>query len=118
MGTDPSENPLFSITRKLGLPSVSFIHFFYLFFHPFLPSVSHFYFLSLGFLSVSLSFPFLSSVVDPIILHTPLTPSFIPTSPYTASPFLLLLPVPNPSKPCMMMQISVPSNAGIADGLL
>src|SRR5260370_7031893 len=104
--------------RKLGLSSISFIHFFYLFFHLFPPSVSHFYLLSLRFLSVSLSFPFLSSIVDPIILHTPLTPSFIPASPYTASPFLPPLPVPNPSKPCMTMQISVPSNVGIVDGPL
>src|SRR5260370_14313075 len=114
MGTDLSRTPLFSITRKLGLPSISFIHFF----HLFLPSISCFYFLSLRFLSVSLSFPFLSSVVDPIILHTPLTPSFIPASPYATSPFLLLLPVPNPSKLHMTMQISMPSNVGIVDGLL
>src|SRR6266478_10253796 len=118
METDPSKNPLFTIMRKLGLSSISFICFFYLFFHLFLPSISRFYFLSLIFLSVSLSFPFLSSVVDPIILHTPLTPSFIPTSPYAASPFLPLLPVPNPSKPHMTMQISMPSNVGIVDGLL
>src|SRR5260370_6357313 len=118
METDPSKNPLFAIMRKLGLSSISFIHFFYLFFHLFPPSVSCFYLLSLRFLSVSLSFPFLSSIVDPIILHTPLTPSFIPTSPYAASPFLPLLPVPNPSKPRMMMQISVPSNVGVVDGLL
>src|SRR5260370_37543995 len=118
MGTDPSKNPLFAITRKLGLSGVSFIHFFYLFFHLFLPSISRFYLLSLRFLSVSLSFPFLSSVVDLIILRTPLTPSFIPTSPYAVSPFLPLLPVPNPSKPHMTMQISMPSNAGIVDGLL
>src|SRR6266478_6179491 len=118
MGTDPSKNPLFAIMRKLGLSGISFIHYFYLFFHLFPPSIFCFYLLSLRFLSVSLSFPFLSSVVDPIILHTPLTPSFIPTSPYTTSPFLLLLPVPNPSKPHMMMQISMPSNAGIVDGPL
>src|SRR5260370_24415672 len=118
MGTDPSKNPLFAITRKLGLSSIYFIHFFYLFFHLFPPSVSCFYLLSLRFLSVSLSFPFLSSIVDPIILHTPLTSSFTPTPPYAASPFLPLLPVPNPSKPRMMMQISVPSNVGVVDGLL
>src|SRR5260370_30790361 len=118
MGTDPSKNPLFAITRKLGLSSIYFIHFFYLFFHLFPPSISCFYLLSLRFLSVSLSFPFLSSVVDLIILCTPLTPSFIPASPYAASPFLLLLPVPNPSKLCMTMQISMPSNVGVVDGLL
>src|SRR5260370_28464140 len=107
MGTDPSKNPLFSSLESYVLlaflSSVSFICSFICFFHPFLPSVSRFCFLSLGFLSVSLSFPFLSSIVDPIILHTPLTPSFIPTSPYATSPFLLLLPVPSPSQPHMSM---------------
>src|SRR5260370_34867900 len=118
METDESKNLLCAIMRKLGLSSISFICFFYLFFHLFPPSISRFYLLSLRFLSVSLSFPFLSSIVDPIILHTPLTPSFIPTSPYATSPFLPLLPVPNPSKPRMTMQISVPSNVGIVDGPL
>src|SRR6266478_5126568 len=118
METDPSKNPLFAIMRKLGLSGISFIHYFYLFFHLFPPSISCFYLLSLRFLSVSLSFPFLSSIVDPIILCTPLTPSFIPASPYATSPFLPLLPVPNPSKPHMTMQISVPSNGGVVDGPL
>src|SRR6266850_6663184 len=110
METDPSKNPLFCHHKKARS--------FQLFFHLFPPSISCFYLLSLRFLSVSLSFPFHSSVVDPIILHTPLTPSFIPASPYATSPFLPLLPVPNPSKPHMMMQISMPSNVGIVDGLL
>src|SRR5260370_14732624 len=86
--------------------SVSFICFF----HLFLASI----FFHWDFYLFPFHFPSFLSLVDLIILHTPLTP-FIPTSPYAASPPFPLLPLPNPSKLHVLMHVSVPCTEDISD---
>src|SRR5260370_37185670 len=86
MGTDPSKIPLFSSLESYVflafLSSVSFICSFYLFlssvssihfFHLFLASI---FFHWVFFICFPFHFPSFLSLVDPIILCTPLTPFY------------------------------------------
>src|SRR5260370_15528508 len=76
MGTDPSKSPLFSSLESYVFPvflsSASFICSFICFFHLFLTSI----FFHWDFYLFPFHFPSFLSLVDLIILHTPLTPFY------------------------------------------
>src|SRR5260370_35792893 len=97
MGTDPSKSPLFSSLESYVFPvflsSASFICSFICFFHPFLTSI----FFHWDFYLFPFHFPSFLSLVDLIILCTPLTP-FYPRFPLCHISLLTAATCPYPLK--------------------